>query len=211
MFVQMCIKGMNGITLADAQAIMVKRGLACTWWRNTGQVTSAQIDERLTDDELDLHVNAFDEVHPSRGGIVRDQTPFISLTAGSVERRRFLARNDIHHAQWVALDFATDFGKLRGECFLFYCWVLVGLRPSVPVRHLAEEVRELHTYTKYSRYQPEGEIAAKIGVPACQIEKLEHYEYKRDQRRKLRIRRLGIYDNPNYIEPHGVTNFRDGL
>jgi hypothetical protein len=210
MFVQMCIKGINGISLADAQAIMVRRGLACAWWRTARHITSAEIDDRLTAEELDLHVNSFAETHPTRGGLVRNETPFISLTAGSVERDEFMARNDVHSAHEVALNFATGLGE-QGECFLFYCWVFVGLRPSVPVRHLAEEVRELHSYTKYSKFQPEGEIAAKIGVPARQIEKLEHYEYREDRRQQFRIRRLGIYDNPNYVGPHDVTNYRDRL
>ena len=210
MFVQMCMKGMSGITLADAQAIMVKRGLACAWWRAARHITSAEIDDRLTAEELDLHVNAFADQHPTRSGRVRDETPFISLTAGSVERDAFLATNDVHTAHEVALNFGTDLGH-QGECFLFYCWVFVGLRPSVPVRHLAEEVRELHSYTKYSRFQPEGEIAAKVGVPASQIEKLEHYEYRADRSQKLRIRRLGVYDNPRYVGPHDVTNYRDRL
>lgn len=211
MFVQMCIKGISGITLDDARAMLSKRGLACAWWRTTGQITSAEIDERLTEEELDLHVNSFDETHPTRGGMVKDVTPFISLTAGSVERNAFLACNEIHPAHEVAMDFATSFGQLRGECFMFYCWVFVGLRPSMPVRYLAEEVRDLHSYTKYSRFQPEGEIAAKVDVPARQIEKFEHYEYREDRRGQLRLARLGIYDNPNYIGPHNVTNYRGRL
>jgi hypothetical protein len=211
MFVQMCIKGMNDITLADAQDIVRKRGLACAWWRIARQISSAEIDERLTAEELDLHLNAFDEKHPTRGDLVKNETPFVSLTAGSVQRDVFLARNLVHPAHEVAMDFATGFGQRQGECFIFFCWVLVGLRPSVPVRSLAEEVRELNTYTKYSRFQPEGEIVAKIDVPAYQIEKFEHYEYVKDRRGRLQIRRLGIYDNPNYVSPHDVTNYRDRL
>jgi hypothetical protein len=211
MFVQMCIKGINGIALADAQAILTRRGLACAWWRTARRITLAEIDERLTYEELDLHVNSFDEKHPTRGGAVKDESPFISLSAGSVERQAFLEQNVVHPAHEIAMDFATNFGRLQGECFLFYCWVFVGLRPSMPVRYLAEEVRELNTHTKYSRFQPEGEIAAKIDVPARQIEKFEHYEYREDRRGRLAITRLGIYDNPNHVWPHEVTNYRDRL
>lgn len=211
MFVQMCMKGMNDITLDDAMEIMRKRGLACAWWRRTREISSAEIDERLTAEELDLHLNSFDEKHPTRGGLVRDESPFVSLTAGSVQRDAFLARNVVYPAHEVALDFATGFGRQEGDCYIFYCWVMVGLRPSVPVRSLAEEVRELSTYTRYSRFQPEGEIAAKIDVPPCQIEKFEHYEYRRDRHGRLQIRRLGVYDNPRYVGPHDVTNYRDRL
>jgi hypothetical protein len=207
----MCIKGMNGITLADAQAILVKRGLACSWWRNARQISSSEIDERLTSEELDLHVNSFDEKHPTRGGLVREETPFISLTAGSVERNAFWKTNEINPAHRVALNFATSFGGSRGDCFLFYCWVLVAMRPSVHVRHLAEEVRELTTYRSYSHFQPEGEIAAKIEVPARQIDKLEHYRYGTGDHGRQQITLVETYKNSGYIRPHDVTNYRDWL
>lgn len=211
MFVQMCIKGLSGITRDQAWTIATKQGLACAWWRTAQKISPGEISERLTPEELDLHVNSFDEQHPTRKGLVRDESPFISLTAGSVERHAFLSQNEVHPAHEVAMDFATNFGQLRGECFLFYCWVLVGLRPNLGVRHLAEEVRELHTFTAYSRFQPEGEIAAKIEVPACQIEKFEHYDYSEDDRGKVRIRPLGTHANPNYIAPNKVTNLREAL
>jgi hypothetical protein len=211
MFVQMCIKGINDISLAEAQAILTRRGLTCAWWRKARHISSAEIDERLTPEELDLHVNAFEEWHPTRGGRVREESPFISLTAGSVERKKWVAENDVIPAHLVAMNFATLNGGPRGECFLFYCWVFVGMRRSVQVRHLAEEVRELHTYTSYSPFQLEGEIAAKIEVPPRQIKNFDHYEYREDREGRLRIARLGIYDNPDYIDPHEVTNYRDWL
>lgn len=220
MFVQMCVKGMrgtgsgrgDGITLDDACAIMTQRGLVCSWWRNTRHITQADIDARLTDQELDLHVNSFDEIHPTRGGLVKDQTPFISLTAGQVERREYEAKNSTHPAQLTALQFATDCGTLYGECFLFYCWVMVSMRPNVPVRHLAEEVRELNTYTKFSWFQLEGEIAAKIEVPPRQIEKFEHYECRDRGDGLPEFRRFGTVPNDRlYVNPHNVTNYRPML
>lgn len=211
MFVQMCIKGLNNITLAEAQAILTRQGLTCAWWRNARHISSAEIDERLTAEELDLHVNSFEEWHPTRSGRVNEESPFISLTAGSVERDEWVAQNHVKPAHRVAMNFATHSGEPRGECFLFYCWVFVGMRPSVQVRHLAEEVRELHTYTSYSPYQLEGEIAAKIEVPPRQILKFEHYEFSEDRDERLQITRLGIYDNPAYVDPHKVTNYRDWL
>jgi len=210
MFVQMCIKGVGGISLEDAHAILKKRGLACAWWRHTRRITSSEIDERLTSEELDLHVNAFEEQHPTRSGLVKDESPFISLTAGSVERNGFMGRNEVNPAHLVALNFGSGVGR-EGDCFLFYCWVLVAHRPNIAVRHLAEEVRELHTYSKFSWFQPEGEIAAKVEIPARQIEKFEHYHYGLDDSGRRRIRRLGSYPNPGYISPHDVTNYRDML
>ncbi len=210
MFVQMCVKGINGISDSGAEMIL-QRGLASAWWRNSTNITSAEINKRLTREELELHIHSFEEKHPTLDGRVRDQSPFISLTAGSVERDAFYSRNEINPAHIIALDFATGFGE-PGECYLFYCWVLVALRPSVPVRHLAEEVRELSTYTRYSPYQPEGEIAAKIEVPASQIEKFEKYKYgPGDDDGRMRIKLLATKVNKDYISPHEVTNYRDWL
>jgi hypothetical protein len=219
-FIQMCVKGMrgkgpgrdDGITFDDACAIATKRGLVCAWWRNTRHISPAEIDARLTDMELDLHINSSEEIHPTRGGLVKDQSPFISLTAGQVERKKYLAQNSTHPAQLTALKFATDSGTLQGECFLFYCWVMVGMRPNVPVRHLAEEVRELNTYTEFSWFQLEGEIAAKIEVPPRQIEKFEHYECRDRGDGLPEFRRLGTVANKRlYIHPHDVTNYRPML
>jgi hypothetical protein len=127
-----------------------------------------------------------------------------------VERHAFEAHNEVNPAHLIALDFATNFGK-PGDCFLFYCWVMVAFRPSVSVRNLAEEVRELNTYTKHSRFQPEGEIVAKIEVPSRQIQKFEHYSYGENGTGRMRLRRLGTRTNPNYVKPHDVTNYRDWL
>jgi hypothetical protein len=208
MYVQMCIKGLSGFPLDEAKAMLAKRGIACNWWREAKHLSSAAIDERLTRGELDLHVNSYDEEHP-RGGKVRDQTPFISLTAGAVERDAFLETNQEYSAHKVAMNFATQFGRWRGEFFLFYCWVVVGMRPSLPVRHLAEEVRELNTYRAYSAFQLEGEIAAKIEVPARQIQKFEHYRYIETGPGRKSIEFIDSYPNPDYIEPHEITNYRD--
>jgi hypothetical protein len=209
MFVQTCIKGVNRITAAEAQAILDGRGLACNWWREARQIGSADIAKRLTADEVSLHVNAYDEKHPGRTGFVHEETPFISLTAGSVERRTFLQQNQIYSAHEIALNFASSFGRWRGPCFLFYCWVVVGLRPSPEVRQLAEEVRELHTYRTYSAYQLEGEILAKIEVPACQIERYEQYEIIEEPDGTLKMPQTGFMINKHYISPDRVTNFRD--
>jgi hypothetical protein len=199
---------MNGINSAQAQSILNGDGLACNWWRNARHISPGEIDERLTPAELDLHVNSYDKKHPSRNGTVEDLTPFISLAGGSVERHKFLKTNDVRSAHQTALYFASNFGE-TGECFLFYCWVVVGLRPAVAVRQLAEEVRELNTYHSYSAYQAEGEVLAKIEVPVRQIHRYERYQISRDRFRRLQISDPVTYINQNYIEPHSVTNFRD--
>lgn len=52
------------------------------------------------------------------------------------------------------LQFATDGFRRRG-------YVLTLGKQSIPMREFAEEVRELHIYTSFLRYHPEGEIVAK--------------------------------------------------
>ncbi len=211
MYIQTCIKGVNGISSAHAKAIINGRGLACNWWRNERNISPAQVDERLTAAELDLHVNSYGQQHPTRAGTVRKQTPFISLTAGAVERSVFLRTNLVHPAHRTALFFASDFGRLRGDCFLFYCWVMVGLRPSVEVKGLAEEVRELNTYRRYSAFQTEGELAAKIEVPARQIHRYERYHISTGRAGRLRFSIGETEINPSYVDPRSVVNLREAF
>jgi hypothetical protein len=209
MYFQMCIKGINGINPADAQAILSGRGLACNWWREAREIRPGEIAARLTADEIYLHVNRYKHRHPSRTGFVWQETPFISLTAGAVERKAFEQENKVHPAHETALNFASDFGRLRGTCFLFYCWVMVGLRPCPEVRQLAEEVRELNTYRSYSEFQREGEILAKIEVPACQVLMYEQYEFTEKPGGGPDMALVDTKVNPDYVEPHSITNFRD--
>ncbi|HEX5406601.1 MAG TPA: hypothetical protein VFX16_30380 [Pseudonocardiaceae bacterium] len=208
MYLQTCIKGIHGITDDQAEDILKRQGLMCNWWRRVRRISSAEIAERLTDAELELHVNAYDEHHPHRQGPVHQETPFLSLAAGTVERNTFLKTNLVHPAQRTALNFATDFGRLRGTCYLFHCWVVVGLTRAVPVRHLAEEVRDLNTYRRYSAFQLEGEVTAKIDVPSCQIQLFERYHVTAEKTGGIRIAHAGNVLNPAYIEPTAVANIR---
>jgi len=67
------------------------------------------------------------------------------------------------------VEFATDQGY--GPGYVFYCWVFVGLNPAEEVEGIAEEVRDLNANRWYSHWWHEGDIAAKLIVPANQIEK----------------------------------------
>jgi hypothetical protein len=177
MFIQWCVKGIRGrldsedpgVGINDAQAramIDCGEGILCNWWRKVGEITPAQERDKLTQANLDRHIHDYDQF--------KDETPFISLTAGCVERDAALRFNRIHEAQDVALRFATEWGKRDG--YLFYCWVVVGLKPAPSVQGVAEEVRELNTYLSYSDFQLEGEVTVKIYVPANQIERCERWE-----------------------------------
>lgn len=68
MYVQMCIKGVNNITLSQAQDVLADDGLTCNWWRERGKagggISPLEIDERLSSANLDLHVNSYEEKTP---------------------------------------------------------------------------------------------------------------------------------------------------
>jgi hypothetical protein len=216
MFVQECIKGINGIGPDQAEYILRLEGLTCNWWRARSKpgvkpIAAHDIGKRLTRDNLFLHVNAYDDQHPNLPGMVREETPFVSLTAGTVSQRVFSMTNTTWSALETAMSFATNHGTYEGdECYLFYCWVIVGLRPAVGVRSLAEEVRELKTYRNFSLFQTEGEIIAKMDFPARQIKKFERYEvlgtFENQQHRLIED-----MPNPDYIDPSMVVNLREVL
>ena len=90
MFVQTCVKGINGIGSAEAKAILNGAGIQCNWWRRVHTISPSEINERLTSANLDLHINSYGEPHPAFPGEVMEETPFISITAGCVDRSVFL-------------------------------------------------------------------------------------------------------------------------
>lgn len=210
MFVQWCIKGVRGrvpgepsgagLDDAEARALLDGgHGIVCNWWRNVGQITPAERRGKLTAYNLDRHIHDYEHF--------KDETPFISLTAGCVERDVALRLNRIHEAQDVALRFATDWGLRHG--YLFYCWVIVGLKPAVAVEGVAEEVRELNTYVSYSDFQLEGEITAKIHVPANQIERCERWDA--DGKGGVAAHPAWRHTNRSFDLPAIVSNIRELL
>ena len=201
MFIQWCIKGVwagpGGIDKATANAITLGgEGLRCNWWRRQGQPAPERVQRRLRRAELDRHVHDYDAAGPD--------TPFLSLTAGSVERERLLRFNRLRSAQDTALRFATRWGRQPG--FLFHCWVLVGLKPAVEIQAVAEELRELHTYTDWSDFQLEGELTAKLLVPANQIQRWEYWDLALNPGQ-----RLDHADNAGFQLPARLSNIRGRL
>lgn len=191
MIVQRCLKGVHGIDDSKAVAMMLGSGIVCNWWRDVDRISPVEIRRKLTAQAIDLHVNNYDAV--------KDETPFISLTAGCVSRDQYMKTNFVRSARTTAVEFATDGGLEEG--FIFYCWLLVGLNPAPEVESVAEEVRELNTYRNYSAYQTEGEVTAKVIVPANQIEGVEKVDKTGA--------RIGWISNSDYSAPSRVTNFRD--
>jgi hypothetical protein len=214
-YVQKCIKGVNGITFDRAAEIMQYDGLTCNWWRERARtpgtgIAPQEIGERLTRNNLYLHVNAYGAPHPHYAGLVFQETPFISLSAGNVTAPVFSRTSTVWPAHQTALNFAAGDEGYEGDCFLFHCWVIVGLQSAVGVRALAEEVRDLKTYSQYSYYQGEGEIVAKIDVPSSQIEKFEQWQ-KRGTGLSQDLDFVGEWLNLDYIDPATVVNLREAL
>lgn len=191
MIVQRCLKGVHGIDDTQAVSMLLGNGILCNWWRRAQRISPDEIRQKLTAAAIDLHVNNYDAVI--------DDTPFISLTSGCVSRDQYLRSNTVLPARNTAVEFATDGGLSEG--YIFYCWLLVGLNPAPEVEGVAEEVRELNAYRNYSAYQTEGEVTAKVIVPANQIEGFEKVD--------VRGGRINWIANPGFTPPSRVTNFRD--
>jgi len=206
MIVQWCLKGLALRDDAEADAIISgQEGLLANWWRSVGEVTPAEIRQKLTDRNADRHVNHFSDVDPVTKAPFSAHSPFISLTAGTVERDSFTHTNHVHRALQVALWFGTDFGR-RPTAYVYTCWTLVGPRRAVEVESVAEEVRDLNTYRRYSEYQTEGEILAKVIVPDNQVLKYERWD--RDVATG-RFMRNGSKTNPRFTPPTKLSNVRE--
>ena len=102
----------------------------------------------------------------------------------------------------TALMFATDNWTRPGA--LFYLWVATSHRPAVAVETVAEPVRDLNIYWRWSPYQPEGEVTAKVHITANQIEKLEWW---------IPTSRAGRVEetilNPEYVEAELLSDVRE--
>jgi hypothetical protein len=174
--IQNVIKGIAGLSEADVERIFDK-GITSNWLRNQGSIDIADIPVRLTKRNLHWHQNNYDKIDPLfHNKTFSENTPFISTTAGSVERDAIWKKNSINRAKFEALKFATDGWQSDG--WLFYCYLFTLGKPSVELQQFAEELRELHIHTGYSSYQPEGEITAKIVIPPAQIRHAELWTMK---------------------------------
>jgi hypothetical protein len=208
MIVQWCLKGMHLDDDNAARAIIDDRGgLVCNWWRDVHQITPQQRREKLTADNIDRHVNHFYGTDPVTGRPFNEVTPFVSLSAGTVERDAVRRTNVTHSARETALAFGSAFGRFM-TAYLFRCWVVVAPRAVVPVEGVAEEVRDLTTYRSYSAFQLEGEVVAKIEVPSNQIESCERWD---DLGPALGwVRAIGWpYQNSDFVPPTELTNVRE--
>jgi hypothetical protein len=184
MIVQWCCKGIANLDEAEARSILSQgSGLRCRSWLALppGQPFPLGPNlKRLTERNLDLHINNYNFPDPVTGKPFHETTPFISLSAGCVERDVTIKTNVTHSALRTALDFATtDYTQRhRPRCpgWIFYCYVLVGTNRAITINSVAEEYRELNHNRAFSAWQWQGEVAAKIHVPATQILCAVHWE-----------------------------------
>jgi hypothetical protein len=214
MIIQRVIKGISRITEDDARRIL-SVGIVCNWWRKVDLLPQVEVPLRLTERNLDWHQNRYNDPDPLEGGEqFRLHTPFISATAGTVERDTFNETNVMNPAWKEALPFATD--SLTADGYLFYCYLLIIGRQAVAHQAFAEELRELNIYPGFSLNQPEGEITAKIIIPPAQIEKAEFWSAD-DALRATDSGMLPAPDpsrilhNPLFVPPEDYNNVRDFL
>lgn len=212
MIIQQVIKGIGGINDAEAAEIL-KQGIVCNWWRKVNLLPADQIPLRLTQRNLDWHQNHYYASDPLESGEeFGKHTPFISTTAGTIERDTVNQTSIMTPAWQVALSFATNSGTSDG--FLFYCYLLIIGKPTVEYQAFAEELRELNVYTGFSRYQPEGEITAKIIIPPAQIERADFWS-KKDAMATVKGGNLPgpghVIPNPLFVPPEKYNNVRDVL
>lgn len=202
MYIQRCVKGIagelhggDGLTEAEAQDFVLgAHGIASNWWRKMQSITPPMVADVLTDHNLDRHLHDYDAY--------RDDTPFISLACGSVERDTLVRNNFIYSAVDTALMFATEDWTRPGA--LFYCWVPTSHNRAVALSAVAEPVRDLNIYQRWSPFQLEGEITAKVSIPANQIEKVEWWDGAFSTKDPK-----FIWDNPDHIKPTPLSNIRD--
>jgi hypothetical protein len=206
MIIQWCIKGLALESDREAMAILNSRqGITSNWWRAVGTIRQSEKSVKLTFANLDFHVNHFSDTDNTTGLPFSARTPFISLSSGSVERDSIAQTNYIHTALRTALWFGTNFGA-SSTAYLYTCWVLVGPHQSVEVEALAEEIRDLNTYRRYSDYQTEGEVVAKIVVPDNHIEKCQKWTWDRASRT---ISSEWVQMNPRFTPPDTLSNVRE--
>jgi hypothetical protein len=191
-----------------------ERGILCNWWLHEQRhiLPVNEIPKRLTEENLYWHQNKYSSIHPSTGRPFSEQTPFISTTAGTVERQYFLRTNRIHDASTTAMQFATKNGRQTG--IVFFCYVFIIGKKSIGHQGLAEELRELNIYTRYSPWHNQGEIAAKIIIPPAQIAGAEvwlnlDFQYARNNGKSLR--QAIFVPNPTYLKPDDYHNIRELL
>jgi hypothetical protein len=219
MFFQKVVKGIAGLSRNEVEGIVKRSGILCNWWRLQGLISNPEKKLNLTEDNLIKHLNKYDDPLPvshhlrQLGTTYGEVTPFISTTAGAIQRDEFNARNILFDPFMTALRFATS--NFSGHGFLFYCYLITIGKKAIELEQFSEEVRELHIYKGFLPYHHEGEIVAKIAIPSAQIERAEEYDGPSALSDLSRGRKptlaSAIIVNPDYVKPEDHSNIRELL
>jgi hypothetical protein len=213
MYFQRFLKGIPDLSAADAAGILTDSGILSNWWLAAGPPSGADIQRRLTWRNLDWHLNHYMVPDPLEGGVAfRDRTPFVSTTAGTVGRDDDASANVTYPAFDTALWFATREYKTSGYVFHGYVYAL-GKR-SIALEAFSEEVRDLHVYTGYLPYQHEGEVTAKLRIPATCLERAELFDGPTAYRQLAAgdpVVPADVLYNPRFARPEAYVNLRDTL
>ncbi len=218
MFFQKVLKGINGLSQKDAENMVLANGIICNWWRKKHTIYNAEVKDELTEENVIHHLNDYAQPLPSGhkwaayGSTYGEVSAFISTTAGAIQRDDYKKTNILFPPLLTALEFATK-GFTSGG-YLFYAYVMTLGKKSVALQGFAEEVRELHIYTRFLPFHHEGEIVAKVSIPSVNIEKAEYYdgpqallEFKQNRLPKP----AHVILNPGYVSPNNFTNIRELL
>ena len=213
MLIQWFLKGLPGVSDDAVSGIMEGEGLQSAWWRDKGEFTPNESCEVLTHRNLVRHVSHFDESDPQNGGRPTSQhTPFLSLSGGTVREvdgGKYYRRTP---AIYTALRFATE--QFRNPGWVVRGYVFLLGRPAVAQAAFAEEVRDLHQQSDWHNpFLPEGELAAKIQVPATSLQWARRYDPAKlvnshpDEPLEYDAEVVGSY----FVEPGLVVNLREEL
>lgn len=202
MQINWCLKGISsrpGFGDAEALAVLSDFGIQSSWLLNNGSLPLAQAtvasQNALSLPALEDHVNNF--------YAVAGHTPYISLSAGCREFAGIGAAATHYPAHETATDFATDYGRVEG--YIFRCWVVTTPQVSAAIPGLADEVRDLNLFRKFTHFHDEGEIAAKLLVPRRQIQSVRKVDV-RGQRIAIAGHGTLLVRNPHFVQPQTVSN-----
>jgi hypothetical protein len=214
MFFQHVLKGLAGLTYAEATNVLTVTGIECNWLRSPQPPTRREIGERrLTHDELIWHLTRYDDIEWRTQGPFGQTSPFISTTAGTAEQSTTSGEERAYRfsAFDIACWFATCDYSTTGWIFFGYVYTIG--RPSIELPEFAEEVRDLHTYPGGYVYHDEGEIVAKFLIPPSRLQRCERY-HGPELRHSLesgtlpKITPNDVIHNPKYVDPMHYTNVR---
>lgn len=217
MIFQKVLKGIKDLDQSAAQHI-IDNGIMCNWWRKVGAITPGGIKQHLNSINADLHLNHYHKPVPAGNPLAiieassfGDVSPFISTTAGVIQRDTKLKKNVLFDPFMTAIRFATNNFTTNG--YIFYAYLITIGKVAIEMEQFSEEIRELHIYKEYLPYHKQGEIMAKILIPSVQIEKAHFYDGPQ-AKKDLDAGKMPtpeIIPNTSYQAPEKLSNIREVL